>query len=661
MTSKKSPRTVKGWMSKVPFMNRNTSHSPVHVSAYEKTFSDGYMEGDGDGDQELRVGGSHGSPELCRGTPPMPVGKKQLSSEGHVKVHDEPVQKASGRTVDASERQLGGGPRQEHGNIMTPRVGHKRELEKDEERVRGTPKAVQRSGGPSEHTSILEEGLISELGLTSAAVLAIEGRMKMALKQARYQDAAEHGDTITIIHDVWEERHLRSADHWGQQVEALNKENEQLCERYQSSVLMQKDLVDKEVELKNKVEVLRREKEVLLMNRNVGVWLETKCPEGHGGSDEEMLLGMAEHLKEAGGKMCERRRSTGQLSEGVGKGGGEILPEATETRGGSKPKSSPSRYTDCVKGGGQGFEPPTGGTAETASQPGGGPSMSRKGPSSRCGEEAHGGGGRGGEATRRMQEEEGESSSMQDCLRRMGQAMVNMQKHQEVSMSRQERLLEQLELKFNAKLSVQKDESMRGMEALTARLEQGSKQPAQCDLGAVMVPSTGGKQRGRYDLPAASSCALNGPVTASVGPAGPMGATQGPPPPGYLAEKISVQKHEANEIGLFVGGEEARTVWPGFIANFKHLAKSYHWDYNAQGVLLARKCRGLALPVLDSLPEKLRQDYNSIVGVFNKAYVPKEWARTYRGALNSRKQKVGESLLKYAAALTICHQNQDAL
>jgi hypothetical protein len=135
------------------------------------------------------------------------------------------------------------------------------------------------------------------------------------------------------------------------------------------------------------------------------------------------------------------------------------------------------------------------------------------------------------------------------------------------------------------------------------------------------------------------------------GGAAPVTGAQADPPPGYLPERFNIQKHESNEIGLFMGGVEARTIWPGFHANFKHLAKSYHWDYNTQGVLLARKCRGLALPVISSLPEKMRQDYKSIVDVFNKAYVPKEWARTYRGALNSRKQKEGESLLKYAAAL----------
>jgi hypothetical protein len=164
---------------------------------------------------------------------------------------------------------------------------------------------------------------------------------------------------------------------------------------------------------------------------------------------------------------------------------------------------------------------------------------------------------------------------------RMGQAMVNMQKQQELSLSKHERLFDQMELKFNAKLSVQKDESMREVEALISGLEQRSRQkeereyidhtvkyldectgtdgrvipkprPTQCDLGAVMASSTEERQRGRYDLPAESSFAPN--RTTPVGPAGPMGAVQGAPPPGYLAEKINVQKHESNEIGLFMGG-----------------------------------------------------------------------------------------------------------
>ena len=70
-----------------------------------------------------------------------------------------------------------------------------------------------------------------------------------------------------------------------------------------------------------------------------------------------------------------------------------------------------------------------------------------------------------------------------------------------------------------------------------------------------------------------------------------------------------------------------------------------------KGVMLARKCRSHALNVLDSLPEAKREDYKAIVGAFNQAYVPKEWARTYRGALTWRVQKEGESLLKYAASL----------
>jgi hypothetical protein len=51
----------------------------------------------------------------------------------------------------------------------------------------GRPEA---SGGPRE--SILDEEMISRLGLKQEDVLAIEGRLKLALTQARYQYAANH-------------------------------------------------------------------------------------------------------------------------------------------------------------------------------------------------------------------------------------------------------------------------------------------------------------------------------------------------------------------------------------------------------------------------------------------------------------------------------------
>jgi hypothetical protein len=197
------------------------------------------------------------------------------------------------------------------------------------------------SGGPREN--ILDKELISELGLDSATVLAIEGRMKIALTQARYQYAAEHDDdmegalrdirkktdeTINVMHGHWEERHLKSAGHWRDQIDALNKENDLLCKKYQSSVLMQKELVckglerqEETMEMSRDLEVLRREKEVLLTDRNAKVWLESQCPEGQGEDDEKTLLRMPEHLREAGGRICRRRGSIGQLNEGEGKGG----------------------------------------------------------------------------------------------------------------------------------------------------------------------------------------------------------------------------------------------------------------------------------------------------------------------------------------------------
>jgi hypothetical protein len=243
--------------------------------------------------------------------------------------------------------------------------------------------------------------------------------------------------------------------------------------------------------------------------------------------------------------------------------------------------------------------------------------------------------------------------------------MVNMQKQQELSLSKQEQFLfNQMELKFNAKLSVQKEESMRVMEALISDFVDSSEHygcvipnplPCQGGVGAVMAPAAVAVgQRGHYEPHGEIPFAPNRMDAVSGnggGAAHHVTGAQGNPQPGYLPGKVNISKQESIDIGLFMGGEDARIVWPGFHANFKHLAESYHWDYHAQGVLLARQCRGLALPVINSLPEKLRQDYKSIVDVFDKAYVPKEWARTYRGALNRRKQRQGESLLKYASAL----------
>jgi hypothetical protein len=248
--------------------------------------------------------------------------------------------------------------------------------------------------------------------------------------------------------------------------------------------------------------------------------------------------------------------------------------------------------------------------------------------------------------------------------------MVNMQRQQE-------HLFDQMKLDFATKLAEQNETNMREIEALRSDLvhkgrHQKEKEfidhtvnyidacsradgrvipnprPSRGGLGAVVDPSAAVRQRGHYDPAGENSCA---PIkTAPVRDGAHGGVVQGDPLTGYLPEKVTVPMYEEAEIGHFHGGVEARAIWPGFHANFMHLAKSYHWNYHVQGVLLARKCRGLALPVMNSVPEKMRQDYKSLVTVFNKAYVPKEWARTYRGALNSRKQKQGESLLKYAAA-----------
>jgi hypothetical protein len=222
-------------------------------------------------------------------------------------------------------------------------------------------------------------------------------------------------------------------------------------------------------------------------------------------------------------------------------------------------------------------------------------------------------------------------------------------------------LFEQMKLDLATKLSDHTEKFRRDMEAMEAgRVQRENHQrereyidhtvkyidtctdaggsvipkskPNHGGLGAVVAPAAAVRgSRGHYD-PGGGDSGV--PMRAApFGERGtPGGGVQGDPQPGYPPERINVQKHEMSEIGTFLGGEEARKKWPGFHANFKHLADSYDWNYHTQGVVLARKCRGLALPVINSLPEKMRKDYNSIVAVFNKAYVPKEWARTYHGA-----------------------------
>ena len=132
---------------------------------------------------------------------------------------------------------------------------------------------------------------------------------------------------------------------------------------------------------------------------------------------------------------------------------------------------------------------------------------------------------------------------------------------------------------------------------------------------------------------------------------------------GYLPSRFQVPKHEEAAAGLFHGGEEARTKWPDYHANFEHVATSYGWGYEMRGAILNRKSRDHALQVIKSIEEEDRMDYDHLVRAFNNAYIPSEWARAYRGNLNSRTQKEGESFLQFAAALrklaTIAYPSTD--
>jgi hypothetical protein len=120
---------------------------------------------------------------------------------------------------------------------------------------------------------------------------------------------------------------------------------------------------------------------------------------------------------------------------------------------------------------------------------------------------------------------------------------------------------------------------------------------------------------------------------------------------GYLPTRFQVPKHEETAAWLFLGGEEARTKWPEFYANFEHVATSYGWGYEMKGALLNRGSRDHALQVMKAIPEKNRMDYGHLVTAYNNAFIPSEWARAYRGSLNARRQAKDETFLQYAAAL----------
>jgi hypothetical protein len=112
------------------------------------------------------------------------------------------------------------------------------------------------SGGLRE--DILDADMISTLGLDHEAILAIEGRMKIALTQARFQFATEHNndmdkamgdirkkmdETMAAMHVHWQDKNLRNTDHWRDQITSLKANLYQVNSTYESSVVKQKELV----------------------------------------------------------------------------------------------------------------------------------------------------------------------------------------------------------------------------------------------------------------------------------------------------------------------------------------------------------------------------------------------------------------------------------
>ena len=529
---------------------------------------------------------------------------------------------------------------------------------------------------------ILGMDLASELGLEEGAIQRIEGRLGVALTQARYDFNAEltseiklqkeHSKkesdaTLNAMQLSWEDKLHRTTNLWRDQITGLQEEMDELNLRYTTSLEKQKDLVTKGAQraqessvMRNELESLRREKEASLEETNAQIWLDTEYPEGY---DEAQLSQLPKHLQEAGVRVYSRRLAVDEDRVRGEKGGAKAVPRPQVFKGKSQQKPYPPRYTEVVGEDGAEYLPSIRTEAELAQFLERDPEMERVHNSSQFSvktrKERN-----GPRVTANTEAQEMSNTSTNFSLQNLGQAIVQMH-------SEQEKMFE----KFALKLAAQNDVNRHEMEVTRAMITKEKKQLQQEDIDETVryIDKCGGKggriipesrlsrpgteavmstSRGHYDLgadqtPDRLAEARHSPQVGYESHGGDVRATK----PGYLPERIQIPKHEETEIGLFKGGVEARTIWPGFHANFVHLAKSYHWDRHVQGVLLARKCRDHALQVIKGLPEEKRQDYDALVKAFHKAYIPKEWARTYRGTLNSRKQKQGESLLKYAAAL----------
>ena len=508
--------------------------------------------------------------------------------------------------------------------------------------------------------------------------------------------------TVVAMHTKLEAKTKLANEHWGGQLQSVRAELEQMRLKYEQSLKEQRQLVAKSAQttvLRKEIEQLRLEKQSLQEEIDTKLWLEVEYPRGY--SDLE-ILSMPQVVRPIAQRLLGKQR--GQPT-GIGEEERvNFLPDNRAPQGKrQRPGRHPPRYTEAMGGVQGGFGNPQGGVVYTAPQggnpPGGvvytapqgvnqpmygnGPTLVSPIAGMQPLTDLTPGKGLGGRSTPKSAANSNDDLT-QVCLQNMGQAIINLHRQQaqmydqlkadlshEISRQHDQQKVELNHQHDQKKVELGKVHNRVGNLNKAQEQAQRIAEISECIKQHEAVSGSGPQLRlpsrkeqeaeGLMLAKAASEAMLGGDYGSnSIFQANggshlqtPAGVRHGAvTTEGKVGPcKFQLPKHEENAVGLFHGGEEARNDWPDFYANFEHVADSYGWGEELKGVMLYRRSREHALQVIKTVPKSQKQNYKALVAAFNKAYIPSEWARTYRGVLNERKQKEGESLLQFGAAL----------
>ena len=487
----------------------------------------------------------------------------------------------------------------------------------------------------------------------------------------------EFEDTIVAMEEKLEARNKRNEEYWLKQLHSLREENSKVYGLYDRAVHEHKELITKTAQkhqevtsLKDEMSQLKSDNDLIQMDLKARIWIDAEYPGGYSDTDlvsmpDAVIPAAARLLKlrnmmSANTRAGERRGVRSSQQKTTPQVAFEMPPQAQE-KGQGPP---PPRYTIAM-GEGMGEKLTKRGDSVSpestlgGSQPVYGDGKTPVSPISKeCLNDDQVPGIGGGIS------QPAEETGAQTYFHKLTEMMAGLQKDQLNAFAQLEaELSHEIDRKINeSRTSDVREKVDREQKAKVERVDECIKQYTQKHPpgpyasflpkqqteadGLMLAKAASGNigYGGHYDLPPAQIHR-----TEQGGSDVPRNSTM--MQSGYLPTRFNIPKHEEAAIGLLKGGEEARTKWPDFYANFEHLATSYGWGYEMKGALLNRRSRDHALQVINSLTEEKRMDYEHLVKAFNNAYIPSEWARAYRGTFNSRKQAVGETFLKYAAAL----------